>query len=200
MLSESFIADELEAAILRIINDKQPQDVKQLLALVKEELPLSDDKILDAILKLQNQRKIKLDDSPLPASHKSPIWYWATIAIAVTTVAIVFTVPEESYPWSYLRNVFGIIFVLWLPGYTVIKALFPTHLPIKTSTENLDNIERIALSLGMSIAIVPIIGLILYYTPWGINLTPVVLSLFVLTLISATAAMTREKQSKNKIR
>jgi uncharacterized membrane protein len=46
---------------------------------------------------------------------------------------------------------------------------------IKTSTENLDPIERIALSLGMSIALVPIVGLLLNYTPWGIRLTPIVL-------------------------
>ena len=164
--------------------------------------------MLDAILKLQNQGKIKLEYASLPASPKMAtylkqwqvLWYWATIAIAAITVAVVFTVPEDFQPWSYLRNALGIVFVLWLPGYAVIKALFPTQVPIKTSTENLDTIERIALSIGMSIAIVPIIGLILYYTPLGINLTPIVLSLFALTLIFATVAMAREHQSKNKIR
>ena len=96
------------------------------------------------------------------------------------------------------KKCLGIIFVLWLPGYTFIKALFPAHVPIKTSTENLETIERIALSLGMSIALVPIIGLLLYYTPWGISLTPIVLSLLALTLVFATAAITREHQTKTK--
>jgi hypothetical protein len=208
MITDSFIAEKLEAAIVRIINEKQPQDVKQLVLLVKEELPLSEDRILDAILKLQNQGKIKLEHASLPASPKmatylkkwQALWYWATIAIAAITVAVVFTVPEDFQPWSYLRNALGIVFVLWLPGYAIIKALFPTQVPIKTSTENLDTIERIALSIGMSIAIVPIIGLILYYTPLGINLPPIVLSLFALTLIFATVAIAREHQSKNKIR
>jgi len=204
MLTDSFIADELEAAIIRIINEKQPQDVKQLSAFIKKELPLSEDKILDAILKLQNQGKIKLEHASLPASpamatYLKPwqaLWYWVTITIAAITVAVVFTVPEDFQPWSYLRNALGIVFVLWLPGYAVVKALFPVRLPIETSTENLDIIERIALSIGMSIAIVPIIGLILYYTPWGINLTPIVLSLFALTLIFATVAMARQHQTK----
>ena len=92
-----------------------------------------------------------------------------------------------------------IIFVLWLPGYTFIKALFPTHAPTKTSTETLDPIERIALSLGMSIALVPTIGLLLNYTPWGIRLTPIVLSLLALTLIFATTAIAREHQTKTKM-
>jgi uncharacterized membrane protein len=78
--------------------------------------------------------------------------------------------------------------VLFLPRSTSIKAPCATQVPIKTSTENLDNIERIALSLGMSIALVPIIGLFLNYTPWGIRLTPIVLSLLALTIYFATAA------------
>jgi uncharacterized membrane protein len=71
---------------------------------------------------------------------------------------VVFTVPEDAYPIVYLRYILGSIFILWLPGYTFIKALFPE--------KELDSIERIALSIGMSIALVPIIGLLLNYTPF----------------------------------
>jgi len=199
--------NDLSEIILQIVNEKKPQNVKQLIAFVKEKLPISEKEISEAILTLQTQRKIKLENQPLPTSLKlatylrtsQALWYWATIAIATITVAIVFTVQEGFYPWIYLRNVLGIIFVLCLPGYTFIKALFPTHVPIKTSTENLDNIERIALSLGMSLALVPIIGLLLNYTPWGIRLTPIVLSLLALTLVFATAAIIREHQSKTKM-
>jgi hypothetical protein len=198
-LSNKSKSNELTQTIIKTLSEKKPQNVKQLISFVKEQLPLSEEKILNAVLKLQSQGKIKLDNSALPASHKSTLWYWATVAIAAVTVVVVFTVPEDLYPWSYLRNALGIIFVLWLPGYAVIKALFPTQVPIKTSTQTLDTIERIALSIGMSIAIVPIIGLILYYTPLGIGLTPIVLSLLALTLISATAAVIRTRQiDKNK--
>jgi len=86
--------------------------------------------------------------------------------------------------------------VLFLPRSTSIKAPCPTQVPIKTSTENPDNIERIALSLGMSLALVPIIGLLLNYTPWGITLTPITLSLLALTTVFATAAILREHQTK----
>jgi len=200
-LISSRSVDELTAAtIIRIVKERKPHNVQELVTLVKETLPLSEEKILAAVLKLQCQGTIKLDNPPLPASPKPALWYWVTIAIATITVAVVFTVPESLYPWSYLRNALGIIFVLWLPGYTIIKALFPTQVPIKTSTETLDSIERIALSLGMSIAIVPLIGLLLNYTPWGIRLTPIVLSLFALTLISATAAIIRENQIKKSMK
>jgi uncharacterized membrane protein len=48
----------------------------------------------------------------------------------------------------------------------------------------------------MSIALVPIIGLLLNYTPWGIRLTPIILSLLALTIVFATAAVIREYQIK----
>jgi uncharacterized membrane protein len=62
----------------------------------------------------------------------------------------------------------------------------------------MDTVERTALSLSMSLALTPIVGLILNYTPWGITLTPIVLSLFALTLVFATAAVIREHQTKKK--
>jgi uncharacterized membrane protein len=82
----------------------------------------------------------------------------------------------------------GTIFILFLPGYTFIKILFPK--------KELDNIERVALSIGMSLALVPITGLILNYTPWGIRTNPITISLLALTTSLATAAIIREHQTK----
>jgi hypothetical protein len=205
-LSNNSRADEIAQTIIQVMNERKPQSVQQLAAIVKERLFATEEKILESILKLQSQGTIKLESQPLPASLKlatylktsQALWYWATIAVATLTVVTVFTVPEDFYPWTYLRNVLGIIFVLWLPGYTSVKALFPARMPIKTSTENLETIERIALSIGMSIALVPVIGLLLYYTPLGLSVTPIVLSLLALTVVFATVAIAREHQTKTK--
>ncbi len=74
-----------------------------------------------------------------------------------------------------LRNILGLPIVLFLPGYALIAALFPAK-------SDLDGIERTALSFGLSIAVVPLIGLGLNYTPWGIRLLPVLISLSVFTI------------------
>jgi len=100
---------------------------------------------------------------------------------------------DSSPPIVYIRYLLGSIFILWLPGYTFIKALFPTQVPIKTSSESPDTIERVVLSIGMSLALVPIVGLLLNYTPWGIRLAPVTLSLLGLSVTFATVAMIREQ-------
>jgi uncharacterized membrane protein len=112
-------------------------------------------------------------------------------------VISVFAIAENTYPLVFIRYVLGGIFILWLPGYTFIKALFPTELPFKTSDRNLDIVERVVLSFGMSLALVPIVGLLLNYTPWGIRLTPITLNLTALTLTFATAAVIREYQLSN---
>lgn len=44
----------------------------------------------------------------------------------------------------------------------------------------------------MSIALAPIVGLLLNYTPFGIRLAPITISLLALTVSFATAAIIRE--------
>jgi len=75
------------------------------------------------------------------------------------------------------RIILGSIFILFIPGYVFIFVLFPT----RKKDKSIDLIERIALSFGTSIAIVPLIALCLNYSPWGIRLEPLILflSLFV---------------------
>jgi putative Mn2+ efflux pump MntP len=198
-VSSNSKAGNLTQTIVQIVTERKPQTVKQLIAFVKERLPISEKEISEAILTLQTQGKIKLENPPLTPPKlatylktEQAFWYWATIATATITAIIVFTVPENLIPLSYVRIVLGAVFILWLPGYTFIRALFPQNEPTKTNAKNLDSIERIALSLGMSLALVPIVGLLLNFTPWGIRLTPIVLSLLTLTLIFATTAVVRE--------
>lgn len=124
------------------------------------------------------------------------IWYWVTIVAGLIASILVFTVSEDLYPWIYVRNFFGVMFVLFLPGYTFVKALFQGNSPSKTPVESVETIERVALSVGMSIALVSVIGLLLYYSPWSLDLDTIVLSLFAFTSISATTALIREYQAK----
>jgi uncharacterized membrane protein len=87
---------------------------------------------------------------------------------------------------SPIRTALGLPMVLFLPGYALIAALFP-------GKDDLDGVERIALSFGLSIAVVPLIGLGLNYTPWGIRLVPVLISLSAFTLVMAAVAAWRRK-------
>ena len=97
------------------------------------------------------------------------------IAILLATVATMLCVYVPVLNESLLRILFGVAMVLFIPGYALIAALFPAR-------DDLDGIERVALSFGLSIAVVPLIGLALNYTPWGIRLDPILTSLTLFTL------------------
>jgi uncharacterized membrane protein len=75
-------------------------------------------------------------------------------------------------------------FSLFLPGYSLITTLFPRK-------DDFDGIERIALSFGLSIAITPLLGLALNYTPFGIRLSPILIVLSVFTISLAMGAYVR---------
>lgn len=97
-------------------------------------------------------------------------------ALAIFLVLAVIFIPDAP-----IRTVLGVPFVLFFPGYTLIGALFPKKTDLGT-------IERLTLSIGLSLAVVPLIGLALNYTPWGIRLYPIIISLFILTLLLSIAS------------
>ena len=212
-MPEQTSQDKLDEQIIHIVKTLKPADVQQLIDLVQTVSPSkTKQEILDQVLRLEQEGKILLKPNQTPTPEKlssylrsnHALWYWITITLAAATTLVVFSIPEDSFPLVYARHVLGAIFVLWLPGYAFIKALFPQNLPfthnlahsLGTSEKNLDAIERTALSMGMSIALTPLVGLLLNYTPWGIRQTPIVLSLLALTTIFATAAIIREQQTR----
>lgn len=206
--------DELDQQIIHTVETAKPESVQQLIYQVQALSSKSKQEILNRIMHLQQEEKIHLKPRQTPTPEKfssylrsnHAVWYWITMTLTLATMLVVFVVHENDFPLVYVRYVLGIIFILWLPGYAFIKALFPQTLPfaralahsLGTTEKNLDTIERVALSLGMSIALVPIVGLLLNYTPWGIRLTPIVLSLTTLTSAFATTAIAREYQIRIK--
>ena len=88
---------------------------------------------------------------------------------------------------SMIRNLLGLPLVLFLPGYSLLAALFPAK-------PDLEGIERICLSFGLSIATVPLIGLGLNYTSWGIRLLPILISLSVFTFLMCGLAFLRRSK------
>ena len=188
--------------ILELIKIQKPQTTTQLIILIKQKTGYTQEQIQDLLVDLENEEKLSFTKkiNPLPPTikafllSKNASWYWLTIALVTTTSISVFIIPENSFLLSYLRLTLGAIFLLFLPGYVIIKAIFPINIQINTKSQSIDQIERIALSIGLSISLTPMVGLILNFTPWGIRLIPITLSLLLLTIIFATIAILREFQ------
>jgi len=101
------------------------------------------------------------------------------IFVIITSIFVLFP-PLNT---TYVRTILGLPMVLFLPGYTLVAAQFPRK-------NDLDGIERLALSFGLSIAVVPL-GLGLNYTPWGIGLNPILITLDIFILIMCAVAVKR---------
>ena len=123
----------------------------------------------------------------------------AMVTLVVLTNAVVFLPVVRETP---LRVVFGLPLVLFVPGYALVAALFPeagsgpeqidADEPTERPTDGgIDGIERVALSFGLSIAVVPLIGLVLNFTPWGIRLVPIMVAISAVTLCLVAVGATR---------
>jgi uncharacterized membrane protein len=103
------------------------------------------------------------------------------IALVIVTLAFIY-VPIINE--TIIRSALGLVMVLFVPGYSLIAALFP-------GKKDIDGIERTALSFGLSIAVSPLIGLGLNYTPWGIRLDPIAVCLSVFSIVCVLFANKR---------
>src|SRR5512133_1052183 len=108
----------------------------------------------------------------MAGNRQPPLDLLLTAALVILTDIFVL-VPALS--GSFLRTVFGLLLVLFLPGYALTAALLPAK-------KDLEGIERALLSLGLSIAIAPLMGLGMNYTSWGIREVPMLTGLSVFTL------------------
>jgi uncharacterized membrane protein len=106
------------------------------------------------------------------------------ILINLLTILLVIAI---VYSTDVPRIILGLPFVLFFPGYTLMLALFPKR-------SQMEGVERIALSFGLSIAIVPLLGLVLNYTPWGIRLTPILCTVASFTFVMSAIGWVRTRK------
>ena len=184
--------DEFEQALIRVIGNDHPETLEKAIKLARLRLADCDEETTDSVLRLESQGRILFEKAPavVPSSLTGfflsgwALWFWAVFVLAVATSVMVFVVPENAFPMVYARYMFGAVLVLFLPGYSLIRALF--------GSKELDNVERLALSVGLSLALVPLAGLLLNYSPWGIRTVPVTFSLLGLTVVFAVAGVVRD--------
>jgi len=181
--------DELALAYLR---KNGSADVKQLYdALKVSRRSLTEVEATDLVWRLVDRGEADVED--IPPATKSVLEYlrfwernlplYLSLTASLGTLLVVYAL-RDDFPLVVFRWVLGSVFVLFIPGYVAVEALFPKG-------RELDGIERLALSVGLSLALVPLVGLLLNYTPWGIRLDPIMVSLTILTIGLALVAFVR---------
>jgi uncharacterized membrane protein len=126
----------------------------------------------------------ELDISPGDFIFDMGIDLKLVIGFVIATLAFIYLPVLNE---TIVRSALGLVMVLFVPGYSLIAALFP-------GKKDLDGIERAALSFGLSIAVTPLIGLGLNFTPWGIRLDPIVVCLTIFTIACCLVANKRRHE------
>jgi uncharacterized membrane protein len=122
--------------------------------------------------------------------------YIATLILATTSMTAIFVFQNQDI---IVRNLSGLLLTLCLPGYALMKALFP---PKTLRFENQGHMGLLftgAFSVVMSIVVVAMVTFALDLTPIGVTLVSVNLSLFFLTLIFGTVGLCRRYSSTKNV-
>lgn len=191
-------AKSLDELLIKFVREQKPETVEQLAEMIQEQHHFNKEEIMEHVLLLQSEGNLSLQETKkaFPSSFPNFIlsdrsaWFWIIAVLAFSTIVVVAAIPENAFPFVYARYILGLLYVLFLPGYCFIRAFFMQR--------ELEYLEKIVFSLGLSIVFVFLTGLMLNYSPWGITLAPVVLSLLTLTLVFSIIALFREYQTRSK--
>ena len=126
-----------------------------------------------------------------PSNHA--YWYGVIVGFVVASMTVLLWSPDV-FLFRIVRAILGSIMLLFLPGYSFMRAFFPYH-KRKAAPSHEPRWERLGFSLILSLVIVPILGFLLNYSPWGISLTPLTLIIGILIIAFSSIALVREEQA-----
>jgi len=124
----------------------------------------------------------------------------AIVVLAGTTIVVVLA--SDSLPFaSAVRIIVGVPFLLFLPGYLLTLSLYPRSRYERgremsaTSFHRrvLTPVERVALSVALSLVVVAVTALTATLTPRGISEGPVVFGTVGVTLLAVTVAAEKQR-------
>ena len=112
----------------------------------------------------------------------------------VSAYAMILTL--ASVDVGVLRAAAGIPLVLFAPGYAIVAAVFPEPAPDRHGRRGAQlggRAERLALSVGLSMAVAALIGLALNLTPWGLRSSSWAVVLTMVTVAACAVAAWRRQ-------
>ena len=182
--------DEVSEAVLSILKKEKELTVEQLVNEAISQKGFRKHEATRSIYRLRGVGKIDIIDPEPPENalkflfSSRATWFWLLALTVLLTDISIYILPQAP-PFEYVRYFLGSLFVLFLPGASLVELLYPKG-------DELSQLERFALSIGLSLAVVPLVGLVLNYTPLGIRLDPIVASLSLLTTLFSLGAVFRK--------
>ena len=180
----------LKKMIANAVTSGHPETVGQLAKIISADAAIDESDFITALKEMVSEGALDLRppsyevESVLDYLFNPTLsgWLWVSVGTVALAMFAVTSVPD-LFPVNVVRWVLGSILVLYLPGFSLLELLFPTG-------KQIDSLERFALSIGVSLAVIPLIGLVLNFTQWGIRFASVTVALgtFTIGVLAAAAA------------
>lgn len=117
-------------------------------------------------------------------------WSWIVLFLTFLSVIVILVIPATQNPLIVLRYLFGSVLLLFLPGYCLVKTVFPS--------EKFFSVKSIILSIGFSLALTPIVTMVLNYTPFGITQNTVMFGIVIVNTFFSTIAIVQARFLNNR--
>lgn len=120
------------------------------------------------------------------------------LLITLVTGGLFVFVTGSSPDSAHFQAAFGFLFVFFVPGYALVSVLFPGSSTTEKTNETVRGAptvgERLLLAVGLSVVIVPAVGLILSYSALGLEPTVLIYTVGLVSLALVCAAVVRRLQ------
>ena len=100
---------------------------------------------------------------------------WAFLIATLAALPVVEFL-QAGFPLYIIRWIAATFLLLFAPGFALVWLLFP-------SRQRMSGLNRLTLTIAMSLFMVPAVGLIFNFTPLGIEPQPVAAALALLTIV-----------------
>ncbi|QFU84938.1 DUF1616 domain-containing protein [Natronorubrum aibiense] len=126
--------------------------------------------------------------------------YPADLAAVSIGAAVAYAIVTSFQEGSGLRLLVTFPLALFLPGYALVSVLFPatarnvqdaTSTSVDTRPRGIDVVERLGLSVALSLTIVPIVALVLPVTQLGFTTVSTAATLALVTIVLAQMGVVR---------
>ncbi len=174
------MTEEEKNKIIDIVAKRQPGSMQDLVKTIIDETGYDKNKVRNIIINMIENNEIILKKMDKKTNYKEYLlsyklfWFWILMCGVFSYIIILFA-SGTIIELNALKIILGGLMTLLFPGYALVRTLF--------IEDTISAVERMALSIGLSIAITPMISFILNFSPLGISIYPITICLSFLTII-----------------
>jgi len=178
----------LSGRVLKILSDKSNLSRGRLIQILEEEGATQKD--ASATLdQLEKEKKISTIIDPVNAfirfiTSKRERWLLSIYFITTLNAFTWYLIPDERVEFVWIRYIVGTLFIFLVPGASLVSVL---------NLEKLfGQLEVFIIIIILSIVLEPAFGLILNYTPWGVDPVALLVTLSLFSyILSGVSIITR---------